>query len=90
VGEVYVLGVDPAAQGGGLGRALTLVGLRHLRDRGVRGVLLYVEADNPAAIRLYTSLGFTRAAIDVMYGHPIAPAPGGGSASAGTKTGAEP
>jgi mycothiol synthase len=69
VGEVYVIGVDPAEQGTGLGRALTLIGLGYLRDRGLAEVMLYVEESNPAAIRLYESLGFTRAATDVMYGH---------------------
>jgi mycothiol synthase len=68
VGEVYVIGVDPADQGSGLGRALTLIGLRYLRDRGMAEVMLYVEESNPAAIRLYESLGFSRAATDVMYG----------------------
>jgi mycothiol synthase len=68
VGEVYVIGVDPAEQGSGLGRALTLLGLHYLRDRGLDEVMLYVEESNAAAIGLYASLGFARAAADVMYG----------------------
>ena len=67
IGEVYVLGIDPGEQGGGLGRALTLAGLRYLRDRGLAQVMLYVEEDNAAAIRLYQSLGFLRWSTDVMY-----------------------
>jgi mycothiol synthase len=67
VGEVYVVGVDPAAQGGGLGKALTLAGLRHLRDRGLREVILYVEGDNAPALAVYHRLGFTRYAMDVQY-----------------------
>jgi mycothiol synthase len=67
IGEVYVLGVDPAEQRTGLGRALTLVGLLHLRDAGLDTVMLYVESDNHAAVGLYTSLGFTRTTVDVMY-----------------------
>lgn len=67
-GEIYVLGIRPAEQGSGLGRALALVGLRHLRDSGVERALLYVEEDNDAAIRLYSSLGFERSAVDAQYG----------------------
>lgn len=67
VGEVYVVGVDPDAQGGGLGRALTLAGLHHLRDRGLSEVLLYVEADNLAARRVYERLGFDHVATDAQY-----------------------
>lgn len=66
-GEVYVLAVDPAAQSAGLGRALLLIGLRHLRDRGLSQVSLYVEESNIAARGLYSSMGFTRSAIDVQY-----------------------
>ncbi len=57
-GEVYVVGVDPAAQGRGLGRLLTLAGLRHLESRGVHEVLLYVEAENVPAVHVYSGLGF--------------------------------
>ncbi|GAA1397314.1 mycothiol synthase [Kitasatospora putterlickiae] len=74
LGEVYVVGVDPAEQGGGLGRALTAAGLRHLTggdaavgERGLETVLLYVDADNPAAVRVYERLGFTVHEVDLMY-----------------------
>jgi mycothiol synthase len=67
VGEIYVLGVDPEAQGLRLGRALTDLGLAHLRGRGLGEVLLYVEEDNTAAVRLYESRGFHRFAVDVSW-----------------------
>jgi mycothiol synthase len=68
-GEVYVVGVNPDEQGTGLGRALTLTGLRYLRDeRRLPEVTLYVDESNTAAIRMYTALGFTRFSTDVMYG----------------------
>ena len=67
LGEVYVVGVDPAEQGSGLGRALTPAGLGHLRDLGVAQAMLYVDEDNVPAIRMYEALGFTRATVDAMY-----------------------
>ena len=67
VGEVYVLGVDPAAHASGLGTALTLAGLRHLRERGMDRVMLYVDESNRAAVSLYTRLGFSQWSVDVTY-----------------------
>ena len=67
IGEVYIVAVHPSEQGRGLGPALTLTGLRSLRDRGLDGVLLYVDESNTAAVRVYERLGFTRHAVDVMY-----------------------
>lgn len=66
-GEVYVVGVDPDYQGRGLGRAITLLGLQHLRNVGVETATLYVDGDNAAAIATYGRIGFERSAIDVMY-----------------------
>lgn len=72
LGEVYVVGIDPAAQGRGLGRLLTLAGLHHLVDGGAEEVLLYVESDNVPAVRVYSGLGFEHAAADthVQYRRP--------------------
>ncbi|MFJ3911197.1 mycothiol synthase [Streptomyces vinaceus] len=67
LGEVYVLGVRPGAQGGGLGKALTAIGLRHLAEAGLPTAMLYVDADNPAALAVYEGLGFSTHEVDLMY-----------------------
>jgi len=67
VGEIYVLGVDPDAQGLRLGRALTDLGLAHLRREGLGEVLLYTEEDNVAAVALYERTGFRRFSVDVSW-----------------------
>jgi mycothiol synthase len=67
IGEVYVLGVDPAAQGLGLGTALTLAGLRYLRGRGLDQAMLYVDGDDRGAVHLYQKLGFARWSTDVCF-----------------------
>jgi len=67
IGEVYVVGVDPDAQGTGLGPALTRIGLSHLRQRGLSQAMLYVDEVNTNAIRVYERLGFTRWDTDVLF-----------------------
>jgi mycothiol synthase len=72
-GEVYVVGVDPAYQGRGLGRAVTILGLAYLREQGLSEAVLYVDADNGAAVATYNRLGFVRCAVDVMYSGAVHP-----------------
>jgi mycothiol synthase len=71
LGEVYVVGVDPAAQGKRLGHTLTVLGMAHLAQRladvADPAVMLYVESDNTAAVRTYARLGFTVANTDTAY-----------------------
>ncbi|KGM15665.1 hypothetical protein N867_06600, partial [Actinotalea fermentans ATCC 43279 = JCM 9966 = DSM 3133] len=67
-GELYVLGVDPDAQGLGLGRALTAVSLQRLAARGLRRVVLFTEGDNHAAVATYRRAGFAVVRRDVQYG----------------------
>ncbi|MFE5241172.1 MULTISPECIES: mycothiol synthase [unclassified Streptomyces] len=67
LGEVYVVGILPDAQGGGLGKALTAIGLRHLAAQGLPTAMLYVDADNPAALSVYERMGFATHEVDLMY-----------------------
>ncbi|MFE0528034.1 mycothiol synthase [Micromonospora parva] len=68
IGEVYVLGVEPTAHGGGLGRALSTAGLAYLRDRrGLDRVMLYVDDSNTGAVALYERLGFARWSAHINY-----------------------
>ncbi|WP_405779219.1 mycothiol synthase [Streptomyces sp. NBC_00859] len=67
LGEVYVVGIRPDAQGGGLGKALTATGLRHLAAEGLPTAMLYVDADNTAAVTVYERLGFATHEVDLMY-----------------------
>jgi len=67
LGEVYVLAVDPDAQGNGFGSALTVAGLVYLRERGAPEAMLYVDADNAAALKTYHKLGFSHHHTDVEF-----------------------
>jgi ribosomal protein S18 acetylase RimI-like enzyme len=59
-GFVQRLAVDPAAEGGGLGRALLLDGLQWLRRRGADRVVVNTQVTNERALDLYERLGFRR------------------------------
>ncbi len=77
-GEVYAVGIAPAWQGKGLGKALTLAGMAYLTEATDESgtpldrIVLYVDADNTTAVALYRSLGFTPLTIDRQYApaHP--------------------
>ena len=58
IGEIYVLGVNPSAHSSGLGKALTLKALRYFQSKEIKESMLYVDADNHAALILYKKLGF--------------------------------
>ncbi len=66
-GEFYVVAVDPTHRGEGLGRRLMTAGFERLAERGIREAILYVEADNTAALRLYREFGFREDSIDIQY-----------------------
>jgi mycothiol synthase len=73
LGEIYVIGVDPRAQGTGLGRALAIAGLGAVHDRGAGIGMLFVAADNAGALALYRSLGFEIHRTDRAYTREIEP-----------------
>jgi mycothiol synthase len=73
LGEIYVVAVDPDWQGTGLGRKLTLAGLDYLAGKGLKVGMLYVDATNRSALKLYVDLGFTIDHIDRAYAAEIRP-----------------
>jgi mycothiol synthase len=74
LGEVYIVGVNPSAQGRGLGQMLTAVGIeslaRRLAGSAEPTVILYVESDNVPAVRTYEGLGFSTYRVDTAYAAP--------------------
>jgi len=58
IGEIYVIGVNPAAHSTGLGKALMLTALHYFQSKEIKESMLYVDADNHSALILYKKLGF--------------------------------
>ena len=58
IGEIYVIGVNPDSHSSGLGKALLLTALRYFQSKEIKESMLYVDADNHAALILYKKLGF--------------------------------
>jgi len=67
IGEIYVLAVDPAYRGKGIGKDLTIIGLNYLKYQGLSNAILYVRVENTQALDLYKSLGFKHNSSDVIY-----------------------
>ncbi|CAN5157523.1 mycothiol synthase [soil metagenome] len=75
LGELYVVAVDPAFQGLGLGKALVIAGLHWLhRERNLNNAMLYVDATHQRAVGLYGRLGFRVDHVDRAYVGDIAAA----------------
>ena len=73
MGEIFVIGVDPAHHGKGLGRRLVVAGLDHLATRNVDTGMLYVDSTNERAIATYESLGFRPHRRDVAWTGRVQP-----------------
>jgi mycothiol synthase len=69
MGEIYVIATDPAARERtpGLGRRLVIAGLDHLWKKDLPLAMLYVDATNVAAVKLYVDLGFVVNHLDQAY-----------------------
>jgi mycothiol synthase len=70
-GEIYVIGVHPDERRRHFGRSLTIIGLQHMRKRGMDQASAYVDALNSGALAMYYSLGFTLDHSDLCYSKPL-------------------
>ncbi len=68
--DVQTIAVAPDARRHGIGRALMNALMVEARDRGASELFLEVRDDNPAAQRLYESLGYDRIAVRPNYYQP--------------------
>jgi len=70
VGLFEPVGAHPDFQRRGLGQAVLLEGLRRMREAGMETAIVCAYDDNPAAIRLYESVGFRAANKLLTYRKP--------------------
>ena len=68
--DVQTIGVEPASQGKGIGRALMNELLAVTKRRGSEEVFLEVKAGDESAIALYVSLGFEQIDVRKRYYQP--------------------
>jgi mycothiol synthase len=76
MGEIYVIAVDPERRDRtpGLGRQLVIAGLDYLSQSGLSVGMLYVDALNAPAVKLYVDLGFVVNHLDQAYVGDVPPA----------------
>jgi ribosomal protein S18 acetylase RimI-like enzyme len=65
--SLFGVAVRPGSRGNGLGRTLTEACISYATGCGAEGILLNVNVPNPAAERLYQSLGFEFWSTDGTY-----------------------
>lgn len=66
VAALDVVGIDPDAQGRGIGKALLAEMERRMKDRGIETLRTQVDWGNPAMIRFFSSTGFRLAPSQVL------------------------
>lgn len=71
VGEFEPVGVREAHQGKGFARQVMAEGLRRLKARGAETAIVYSTSGNPAATRLYESLGMAVVDRAWLYGKQV-------------------
>jgi mycothiol synthase len=67
IGEIYVIAVDPSRHSAGLGKALSVAGLVHMAENGMREGSLYVDSANEKALAMYRAIGFQEHHLDRAY-----------------------
>ena len=67
VGWIEMTGVHPDFRSRGLGRAVVVAGMAHLKENGVNSIELEVDSQNAPATTLYRRLGFRSVGQGIWY-----------------------